>query len=278
MSANVTARVHSTNPSLLLVSDQARVSLESRSGRFLIRTLGTRAEREEAFRLRYQVFQVEMLGFPQEDGEDCDAYDEHSDHLGVFDTRSGAMIATCRLNCSLFSDRFYSEQEFHCRSLLDRPETKLEIGRVCVHRDFRKGIIVMLLWKAIAEYMVKTDTQILFGCCSIPTLDPNEADLLYRYLTELGKLRLNLNVRPTDDFRDSTFEALCMQVRDPLNDAEKIRVQALLPSLCRSYFDIGCFIPGPPAFDRDFRCLDFLTVLEQDQLNASIRRKMLAME
>jgi hypothetical protein len=38
---------------------------------------------------------------------------------------------------------------------------------------------------------------------------------------------------------------------------------------------MGCFVPGLPAFDREFKCFDFFTVLELDELAPKIRQKML---
>jgi putative hemolysin len=185
------------------------------------------------------------------------------------------MVATCRLNCSLFSNHFYSEQEFNCASLIKRPETKLEIGRVCVHRDFRKGIILMLLWRAIADYMAKTESRFLFGCGSVATEDPKEAVLLYRFLEDQNKIQNHFEISPTEKFRSIEFEQLLLDYKRALTPAESALAKNLLPPLCRSYFDIGCFTPCAPAFDRDFKCIDFLTILDVNKLSPLVRRKML---
>jgi putative hemolysin len=254
----------------------SKIKLEMNIGRFRIKTLENSEELKLAFLLRYQVFQVEMVGLPNTETEDFDEYDSISEHLGVFDTKTDQMIATCRLNCSLFSDRFYSLQEFQCRSLLERPETKLEIGRVCVHRDFRKGVIILLLWRAIAHYMMKTGAQILFGCGSVPTQDPREALILYKYLEKSKKVHPQLRISPAEKYTSLEFEKLLLSSSSlNLSPADCMIAQNLLPPLCRSYFDIGCFIPGPPAFDREFKCIDFLTILESRDLDPKIRQKML---
>lgn len=253
----------------------AKIKLDFTAGRFLIRTIETPEELRRACLLRYQVFQVEMIGSDILEGEDHDEFDRLSDHLAIFDTKSNQIIATCRLNCSLFSNRFYSEQEFNCAPLISRPETKLEIGRVCVHRDFRKGIVIMLLWRAIAAYMEKTESRILFGCGSIATQDPTEAAILYRYLEEEGKIRPAFNISPSEKYRSVDFEKILSNYNRPLERTERAQAESLLPSLCRSYFDIGCFAPGAPAFDREFKCIDFLTILDVNELSPQIRKKMM---
>ena len=152
----------------------AKIKIENSAGRFTLRTLSTMAELSQAFQLRFQVFQVEMGGGNVFEGRDHDEFDWVSDHIGIFDSKSDQMIATCRLNCSLFSNKFYSEQEFNCSQLIQQPQTKLEIGRVCVRREFRKGIVIMLLWRAIAQYMNKSQARFLFGCGSVQ---------LFRYMS-----------------------------------------------------------------------------------------------
>jgi putative hemolysin len=254
---------------------ETKVKLQSQSGRFLVKTITDPIELHRAFLLRYQVFQVEMIGHENAEGIDYDEFDELADHLAIIDTKTQQLIATCRLNCSLFVNRFYSEQEFECAALLNRAETKLEIGRVCIHSDYRKGVIIMLLWRAIAEYMTKTKTQILFGCGSVMTEDPNEALLLYKYLTEENKIRNEHAIAPTEKYLSKDFGKLIEDRPFKLNSEERSVAEKLLPSLCRSYFDIGCYAAGLPAFDREFKCIDFLTILESDELNPRMRQRMM---
>ena len=253
----------------------AKVNLKIQTGRFSIQTIATPEELYQAFKLRYQVFQVEMIGHEKTDGIDFDEYDMASDHLAVFDVKTNQMVATCRLNSSLFSNKFYSAREFNCQALLDRPEIKLELGRVCVHKDFRKGVIIMLLWRALAQYMMKTKTQILFGCGSVLTENPQEAVTIYKYLQEQRKVRSEMNIHPTEKYASPEFQYLLSQQTLTLSTEDSLLATKLLPSLCKSYFDIGCYVPGPPAFDHDFKCIDFLTILESHQLESRMRQKLM---
>jgi putative hemolysin len=274
----------SMNQELLSVelnrSFRPKVKVEMRVGRFLVKTITTSEELLQAFALRYQVFQVEVIGSGTGYGLDSDGFDAGADHLAIFDEASGSggsamMIATCRLNSSLFTKRFYSEQEFDCQSLLARPETKLEVGRVCVKQEFRRGAIILILWRAIADYLTKTGTELLFGCGSVQTEDPEETLLLYRYLVREGLLRENVDTSPIGKYRFSEFEKLLLSDADgPFTIAEKAAAEAMLPPLCKSYFDIGCYASGSPAIDREFKCIDFLTVLEMKTLDPKVRRKM----
>lgn len=257
-----------------LASFKRKFELDIQQGRFTLKTLDNADELRAAFRLRYKVFQVELIGLEDNDQEDFDSYDLHADHLGIFDTKSGLLVATCRLNHSDFCQSFYSEQEFNLAPLVNNNLKKLELGRVCVHRDYRKGILIILLWKAIAKYIETSKADILFGCGSVNTEDPDEAHLLYKYLHLKNKIRPMIGVEPTLKYKSEGFEAKKSDLNDPLTDAEIIKAEAILPSLCRSYFDIGCFVPTAPAFDKEFKCIDFLTVLNMSELDPQVQKKM----
>lgn len=252
----------------------AKIYLEIRTSRFLVQTIHDPQRLNEAFRLRHRVFKTEMQGEAPE-GEDTDQFDSLSDHLGIYDLGSGAIVATCRLNSSLYSDRFYSEQEFHCGPLMKRGKTLLEIGRVCVDKDFRRGIVVLLLWRAIARYMVKAGADILFGCGSVSTLDPAAALLLYKFLQREGKVKAVEGIRPQPKFRSAEFDALFDSNQDPLSLEQLSIARKLLPPLCKAYFDIGCYVPCAPAFDHEFQCIDFLTVLNIGELDPKLKKKLL---
>lgn len=255
-----------------------KIPLSISAGRFIIKTISSRDELSLALKLRYQVFQVEMVGHENLNSEleDCDEFDHDCDHLAVIHAETGKIVATCRLNSSLYGNKFYSEGEFNCRGLIERDEVKLEIGRVCVHQDFRNSIIIILLWKAIAEYMVLSRAKVLFGCGSIMTQSPQEAMLLYRYLIQENKVRHSPLINPTLEYQSLEFNDLLKYElhEQALSASEKKLAQTLLPSLCRSYFDIGCYVPGPPAFDREFKCIDFLTILEIHELHPRILEKV----
>jgi putative hemolysin len=257
-------------------SKKSGIDFQLEAGRFLIKTVTDAKELRHAFSLRYKVFQVEMIGHQEsESGEDTDVFDEFADHLAIFDKTTNQMIATCRLISSQFSKRFYSEQEFECQTFLSRPEVKLEIGRVCVHPEFRRSIVIMLLWRGIAEYMIRSKAEILFGCGSILTLDPVESLNLYLYLKSQGKLAENYRIEPTEKYRSQEFDRILLhRPNRDLSQTEQKHSMGLIPPLCRSYFDIGCSVAGPPAFDREFKCIDFLTILEVKNLSPRVRQRM----
>ena len=49
-----------------------------------------------------------------------------------------------------------------------------------------------------------------------------------------------------------------------------------VPKLLKTYLAIGARIAAPPAWDREFRTIDFLTLLDLKALSAAARNRFLA--
>jgi putative hemolysin len=49
-----------------------------------------------------------------------------------------------------------------------------------------------------------------------------------------------------------------------------------IPKLLRAYLSIGAKICGPPALDREFKTIDFLTLLDLESLPPSVRQRFLS--
>ena len=58
----------------------------------------------------------------------------------------------------------------------------------------------------------------------------------------------------------------------PAPDKTPVKV----PKLLRTYLSIGARIAAPPAWDREFHTIDFLTLLDLKMLSAAARNRFLA--
>ncbi len=257
-------RVHQFRPKVEIYSDR---------GPYILKTVSSSAELIEALKLRYQVFHVEMIGKNKTRGIDVDQFDFLCDHLIIIDKKSQKIVGTYRLNCSLFSQKFYSENEFNLKNIFSLPGIKLELGRACIHKDFRKGMVINLLWRGIAEYMSKTNSEILFGCASIKTTQPRQAALLYHRFANEQRFQNHLLCPPTRQFTMPLLDLWIHSMQRPLTDAENLEVDEMIPPLCRAYLKIGAFLGGEPAYDPEFKCIDFLTILHRENLNKALWRK-----
>lgn len=252
---------------------QPKVKIFSDKGPFILKTVSSSDELIDALRLRYQVFHREMLGKTKPTGIDVDEFDFVSDHLAIIEKKSGKLIGTYRLNCSTYSENFYSSQEFNLRRVMQEPGAKLELGRACIHPDFRKGLVISLLWRGIAEYMAATDSKILFGCASIKTESARETALLYHYFQREQRFHPDYWCPPTLQYSMPGLDLWIEKFSHGVSQEDLEKVEALIPPLARAYLKAGAYLGGEPAYDPAFKCIDFLTILPRENLNKILWRK-----
>jgi putative hemolysin len=227
------------------------------------------SELMEAFRLRYRIFKS-PVGFTGE-GMDIDPFDAVCDHLVVTEKTTGHVIGTYRMQSSLHTQRFYSETEFDLSRFQNMPGIKLELGRACVDKEHRNGSVIRILWAGIHDYLTQIKADYLFGCSSIPTTELSVMCRIYTYLKQEGFLLEDWNIRPLADKNLPMLEhAIRSSVQVlPLNKRE---VLSLVPPLLMAYLQAGAKVYGLPAFDEEFQCFDFLTVLDTKDL--CLQKKM----
>lgn len=257
-------RVHRVRP---------KVELHLEVGPYLLKTVSTVDELKAALRLRYEIFHRELIGKTREAGIDVDEFDFHCDHLILRNTKTDELIGTFRLNGSESSEGFYAAREFNLERIMARPGVKTELGRACVRRDYRNGFTTSLLWRGVAEYMTATRSQFVFGCASVKTRSAREAALLYRHFFELGRMDARFFAPPTRTHTLPDLDLWIRYFRGPLTAEERAEVEALLPPHFRAYLKAGAFIGGEPAWDDEFKCIDFLTILHREDLNRSLWKR-----
>jgi putative hemolysin len=239
---------------------------------FLVKTVDSYSELEAALRLRQRVYQAEY-GIPaQPYGLDLDAYDPICDHLVIVSKRTGDVVGTYRMLCSNRVNQFYSEQEFELGNLLRVPGIKVELGRACIAPEHRTGTTLALLWRGILAYCQQNEAEFLFGCSSVKVTDPALVARLVLRLEASGHLRLEpglTSVQPRGDYRMVGLpEAIELERRDP-----GFAPPPPLSPLLLTYLKAGARILGLPALDREFGCVDFLTVMDLKQMTAAYGRK-----
>ena len=249
-----------------------KIPMRIDAGNFLIKTVESAEELETVLQLRWQIFHREFRKDAAsqapgpEGGLDIDEYDFLCDHLVIIEKDTDRLVGTYRLISSSFSDRFYSSGEFVIDRLMAMPGTKLELGRACIDRSFRSGMVITLLWRGLAAYIREVKADYLFGCSSAKTMDPAEVAAIQAYLRDRGYVTDEYGVEPQPAFR--------MPAPAPGSPAVDPAVaEKLVPSLLGSYLKAGAKVCGEPALDRDFECTDFFTVLRTESLTRMFERK-----
>jgi putative hemolysin len=156
----------------------------------------------------------------------------------------------------------YSESEFDLVRLTHLRPKMVELGRSCVHRDYRSGSVIMALWAGLGEYMQRYGFESMLGCASVSMGDGGHfAASLYRSFVEDGSLA---------PIEYHAFPRVALPV-DELN--QHLEVEP--PALVKGYLRLGARICGAPAWDPDFNVADFLTLLRLSDINSRYARHFL---
>ena len=248
-----------------------KVRLHIDSRKYIIKTVDDIFELEQALELRYEVFYRETLNKDTFTRIDIDKFDILSDHLIIIDKKLGEVVGTYRLISSEFSDNFYSETEFSMESIKSTPGIKIELGRACVHRSYRNGTAIALLWKGLSEYIKALHANYLFGCSSVSTTNALEISLIYKYIKELHLSPEEMRVYPKIKYKlkDLGYHMEAFQKFDIKSES----IRESIPALLRSYLKAGSVICGEPALDKKFKCADFFTVLDLQILTESYEKR-----
>jgi len=251
---------------------QPKISLCIEFGSYILKTANSHQELIESFRLRHEVFYKEFQEV-EASGLDFDRYDRHFDHLIIVHKETNKIIGTYRLSCSEFSKISYTEQEFDLTEIFELKGPHIELGRACIQKEHRRGAVISLLWRGIAEYMNISGANVLFGCSSLKINNPREAALVYKYLLDEGSVMKSTFSSPTKNFQMEDFDAWFAYFQNGLTEIQKSEAEELIPSLLKSYLKLGAKVASEPAFDKDFDCIDMLTVLKKEDLANSLARR-----
>jgi putative hemolysin len=240
---------------------------------FIIKTADNRQELYEALKLRHDIFIEELLHKRKKSGLDIDIFDRRCDHLMIIDKRNNQLIGTYRLQSSQHTRKWYTATEFHMKQIHKLPGNKLELGRACVHPDYRNGVTIALLWEGIHAYIMASDTRYMFGCSSIKTMDKDEIRHIYYFLQQQNHISLEHKVRPKGKFNVHGLHRHLKKNPRQLNLIDPADFKGKIPPLLQSYFRLGAKVCGRPAIDKSFRCIDFLTLLDVDQIKGQYLQK-----
>lgn len=225
---------------------------------YSLRLAKTREDVRAAQTLRFAVFNVEMNQGLEHSFTNCldaDAFDEVCDHLLVEESHSHEIVGTYRLQTgpkAAANRGYYSSQEFDFAPYEPLRNELIELGRACVHSHHRNLAVLGLLWKGIAAYAREHGGRYLIGCSSLTSQNPLEGASMYAELQRKHLIKPEWQTRP--------WPALACPMEKLMERPPKV------PKLLAAYLSLGAKICGPPAIDREFKTIDFLTFMDLNTL------------
>jgi putative hemolysin len=219
-------------------------------------------EKEEAYRLRYNVFFREQgygrADWISADGRDVDSFDSWCEHLILRDEERQKIIGTYRAIPGVEAMRrggFYGSAEFDLKPLEPIAPRILQGSRTCVAAGYRGGLAIRYLSYGMELLLREHQCHYFLGADSFRADDADTLNRIFSYVRQYGS------------------DSECQVQPLPANQVAALRVvpvtaddEALLPSVIRTDLRLGFRSCGPPAWDPDFCCYDFLVLGRRDRM------------
>jgi putative hemolysin len=241
----------------MLNNQQLALKQSQPQNRLYVSLARNSAEIAEAQRLRYKVFAEEMgAQLSGTNGLDVDGFDAYCDHLLVRESGTNQVIGTYRIlspQQAHDAGGYYSAGEFDLSRLSHLFDSMVEVGRACVHQNYRNGGTITLLWAGLAKYMQMHNYEYMIGCGSIPIHDG-------------GHMAASLYHKLKNEYLSPPEYRVFPHVPLPIN-ALNNDMQVVCPPLVKGYLRLGAYICGEPAWDASFNTADMLVMLPLSNIN-----------
>lgn len=239
---------------------------------FTVKIAETDEELRAAQALRYEVFVRELGGsgamVDHDAGLERDRFDPFFDHLIVTDNRTGRVVGVYRLlrdDQARAAGQFYSEDEYDLSRLRQSGRRLLELGRSCLHRDYRGGMALYHLWTGLSDYVEAHGIEILFGVASFHGTDiaalAQPLSLLHHQ--HLAPPALRVRAQP------AFFRRMDLIAPEMI---DRRRAMLEIPALIKAYLRMGGYVGEGAYIDHAFNTVDVCLILDTAHLNERQRR------
>jgi putative hemolysin len=234
---------------------------------FEVRLARTASELRAAQRLRYDVFVTELGArgalVDHDQQLEKDSYDAFVDHLILLCKRTNQVVGVYRLlraNAAEKAGGFYSENEYDLTLLKQSGRQILELGRSCLHRDYRGGAAMHYLWSGLASYVAQHRIEILFGVASFHGTDisalAHPLSLLHQNHLAAPELRVKA--------RKDAYQNMNIV---PAKDLDRRNAMVQVPSLIKAYLRLGGCVGDGAFIDHDFNTTDVCLIMDTTKLS-----------
>lgn len=228
-------------------------------GRYRARLTEEDADIRAAQRLRWLCFMARNGHADDGTNIDADDMDRECRHMLVEDVTSGQLVCTFRflpLAGGHEIGRSYSAQHYNLACLEHFDGPMVEMGRFCVHPEWRDPNILRLAWAAMTRFVEDAGIEMLFGCSSFVGTEPEPHAEAFAMLKErhLAPSRWLPRVKAPKVFRFA--RALRLRKPDPR------RAMAAMPPLLRSYLAMGGWVSDHAVVDPALRTMHVFTGVE----------------
>ncbi|MBY5932544.1 GNAT family N-acetyltransferase [Tateyamaria omphalii] len=239
---------------------------------FRVALADTDADLRAAQRLRYDVFVGELGGggplVDHAERLEQDRFDPFFDHLVLHDDAVGQVVAVYRMlraERAEAAGQFYSEDEYDLSPLRATGRRLLELGRSCVHADYRGGPAMYHLWNGLAAYIENHGIEIMFGVASFHGTDVQRLaqPLSLLHHRHLAPEHLRVRARPP--------YAASMNLL-PETEIDRRAAMVQVPSLIKAYLRLGGVVGEGAYVDHSFNTTDVCLIMDTAVMSERQRR------
>ena len=237
---------------------------------FTLQLARSEADVLAAQRLRYDVFVAELGGngamVDHGARREADAFDTVADHLILRDTRRAGndrvvgVYRLMRAEQAARAGRFYSENEYDLALLRSSGRRLLELGRSCLHPDYRGGTAMYHLWSGLADYVTRHGIELLFGVASFHGTNPAAlaAPLSILHHRHLAPEELRVRARAP--------HAVPMDLL-PEVALDRAAAMRAVPALIKAYLRLGGVVGEGAFVDHRFNTTDVCLIVDTARLS-----------
>lgn len=246
----------------------------SHSPKFQTRLAASESDIKAAQRLRYNVFVAELGG----DGDlvdhdarlERDVFDPHYDHLLLEDTErteNDSVVGVYRLlrgDQLKKAGRFYVEDEYDLSVLKSSGRPIMELGRSCLHEDYRGGTAMHALWNGLASYVLENGIEVMFGVASFHGTDVSKLAQPLSFLHHRHLAPVDLRVRALPEH----FQTMNLL---PETKVDRLAALRATPALIKAYLRLGGFVGEGAFVDKPFNTTDVCLVMDTARMSEKHR-------
>lgn len=270
----------------------ASVEILAESGSLRVRLAQTPKDIRAAQALRYRVFYKSMGAHPKFRQRlsrvDSDRYDGLCEHLLLTTTEKvkkapkktrlagGETVIGCyrllRRDVAERAGGFYTQGEFDLTAFLSgvgRTLNILELGRSCVHPEYRSGKGISLMWKGLGAFVAQHGIDAMMGCASFSGTDPQALAQPLSYLHHHHAGTKGWQVRA----HAAQFVDMNMLAADAIDEKAARRA---LPPVLRGYIRSGALVGTGAVIDRRFNTVDVFVLMPMQHLSDRYRKRYAA--
>lgn len=226
-----------------------------------------------AQRLRYDVFVAELGGggalVDHAERLEKDRFDPFFDHLLLFDDALGGQVVgvyrMLRDTQAAKAGGHYSGDEYDLTPLLQTGKRLLELGRSCVHIDYRGGAAMYHLWNGLAAYVARHDIDIMFGVASFhgTDVDTLAAPLSLLHHRHLAPETLRVVAKPPGATKMNLL---------PEDRIDRRQAMKQMPALIKAYLRLGGVVGAGAYLDHNFNTTDVCLIMDTGAMSDRQKR------